>query len=532
MDKKQVKKIFLSLSTGLCICLLTSCTIYKQSNENVDKTEAKIDHARTMQSAIQPPVVSKPGYYVDTKAVPIDTDPKWMRKRITLRAHRLPFTVLLGRLLRHHNIDLNYDNSVRTQRLISMNYVGTLKGALDALASQTNYHYFITKNDINWSAFQTKTFDISFMPGASNYLVGQEHKSNNNNQYTDSNGSPVNQLNDQQFSNLEGQLSVWHDLERTINQLKSKEGRVVVSESTTSVTVNDHPSNVNAISKYISDLNKKLSRQVAIKVQVLEIMLNKNFNYGVNWNLLFSALNTHFSVIGSPGNATNIIADNLIGSNTNSAITRFGAGGSEGTDVVVNALSQQGRVRVVTEPEVITLNNQMAAIRITKSIGYIESISQTNSQIFSTNSVTPGSITDGFTLYLLPKIQSNKVYLQISSTIANLDRLEKVSTEPANLENQQSNSTTVVTPRSVQYQAIQVPTLSQKSFNQRSLINSGSTLIIAGYKRLRDATNEASPFDIRPLGGAGATSENIETLVLITPIILHSSKSNVNLNEK
>jgi len=119
-------------------------------------------------------------------------------------------------------------------------------------------------------------------------------------------------------------------------------------------------------------------------------------------------------------------------------------------------------------------------------------------------------VTDGFTLYVLPKIQGDKIYMQISSTLSDLQSIAKADNAPTGTD--VSGSTT--------YTAIQTPTLSQKMFNQRTALQSGQTLIVAGYRRVRDETANAKFFEVSALGGKGAESENVETLVLITPIVL------------
>ncbi|WP_048875671.1 hypothetical protein [Candidatus Coxiella mudrowiae] len=97
------------------------------------------------------------------------------------------------------------------------------------------------------------------------------------------------------------------------------------------------------------------------------------------------------------------------------------------------------KIRIVTEPELVTMNNQIASIRITQNVSYVESVRQSLSQNFMTTSITPGSVTDSFTLYVFPKIQNNKVYIQISSTIANLERLDKVNTNDENSKRKEKN---------------------------------------------------------------------------------------------
>jgi hypothetical protein len=66
-----------------------------------------------------------------------------------------------------------------------------------------------------------------------------------------------------------------------------------------------------------------------------------------------------------------------------------------------------------------------------------------------------------------------------------------------------------------------VPNVTQKQFNQRSVIASGSTLILAGFKQVQNQTGAMQLLDSQALGGKAATQSNSETIILITPIILN-----------
>lgn len=506
------------ISLCMITLLLTACahTQFKTSNANVQTTQREVKQDLAKYDHTPPAVVEHRGYYVSTKPYSLKQRPKWMRKEISLQAKNLPFNLLMNRLLADSGVTSSYDDSVMPQRLISIDYNGDVAGALQELASITRYHYTLSNYDVAWSAFVTKTFNVSFMPGASDYMVGQSKQSTSQN-HSNTENNQINHLNDLQYSNLSGRLSVWNDLANTLNELKSKQGKVIVSESTTSVTVNDHPSNVRAMGRYIAKMNKALSQEVGIRVQVLEVQLNKDFNLGINWNLIQKVLKTDVALTGNLSTATNLVATNLVSQASNSGLTGFqiGKSGADNSNVLLNALSQQGKVRVVTKPQVVTMNDQIASIRITQDTGYIQSITSSQFEQYQTTTITPGTITDGFTLYLLPKIQGDNVYMQISSRIANLLSLQKVSNEPSNEEGSSKNNS--------QYSAIEVPTIAAKEFNQRSVVRDGSTLIIAGYKRLRDQTSKAKMFGLSVLGGEGAQSSNVETLVLITPTILKST---------
>lgn len=505
----------LLLSVLLMGCVQSN--LYKTSNARINATQQNINHDIAHYDVTPPPVVMHTGYYVNTTPYVLTHYPNWMNKPIVLRAQNLPFGILMSRLLLGSGMTVSYDHTVSPLQFVSINYSGNVKGALDRLAAITHFNYSVSGFSIDWSAFVDKTFNISFMPGTSNYMVGQSQLQQTSQSSTTQSGAQSTPLDDTQYSNMQGQLSIWDDLSRTLNELKSKEGKVIVSESTTSVTVHDYAYNVDQMSKYINQLNQSLSQEVGVRIQVVEVDLNNDYNFGIDWNVVQKVLGTNVSLSGDLSSATNLVATSLANGASNTGLAGFQIGNSNGSNILLNALSQEGKVRVVTKPQVVTMNNQIASIRITEDTGYIQSISSSQFDQYETTSITPGTVTDGFTLYLLPKIQGDQVYMQISSRIANLVSLQKVSNEPTGTT-AQSNSTT-----STQFSAIEVPTVDAKEFNQRSVVKSGSTLIIAGYKRLSDQTENAKMFGISALGGQGAKQNNIETLVLITPVILKSS---------
>ena len=503
-------KFILALST---VVFFSGCahTPFKTSNAHVRTTQQEIQQDLANYTTTKPPVVTHHGYYISTTPYKLQHQPKWMKRQVTLEAKNLPLSILMSRLLEGSGVTASYDETILPGRLVSIDYAGDVSGALKRAAALTHYNYALSQYDIAWSAFVTKTFNVSFMPGSSSYLVGQSQ--NRQRQVNNSATGQPNHLNDMQYSNLQGRLSVWDDLRNTLDELKSKTGKVVVSESTTSVTVHDHPANVHVIANYILAMNKSLSQEVGIRVQVIEVDLNNDYNFGIDWNVVKHILKTRIALTGNLAAASNLVATNLVSQLSNSAIGGFqlGKSGDNNSHFLLNALSQEGKVRVVTKPQVVTMNNQIASIKITQDTGYIQSISSSQFEQYQTTTITPGSVTDGFTLYLLPKIQGDKVYMQISSRIASLLALQKVSNEPSNVESSSTNT---------QFSAIEVPTIASKEFNQRSVVRSGSTLIIAGYKRLRDQTSNSKMFGVSALGGQGSQGKNVETLMLITPTIL------------
>jgi type II secretory pathway component GspD/PulD (secretin) len=168
---------------------------------------------------------------------------------------------------------------------------------------------------------------------------------------------------------------------------------------------------------------------------------------------------------------------------------------------------------------VVCLNNQVSVIRITQQRGYLANVqtttlggSGTTTNVNAntvTSQITPGTVVTGLTLYILPKILGKKVFMQVNADLSNLIGIETIS----------STGTGVATASSTS-PLIQVPNLIQKQFNQRAVIGSGDTLILSGFRAIRNQTGAMQLFNSQDLGGKGATQDSTETIVLITPIVL------------
>lgn len=514
-------KIKIIIPFLIAVLSLTGCPLpqYVATDQQINSVKHDIDRASRQFEVPPPSSINKEGVYADTNPVSLQKPPAWLKHNINIHGSSLPFTFYVNKILQGINVDVSYQHGLNNSQLVALNYSGTIKGALTKLASETGYAYRINHGRLTWSDMVTKTFDISFMPGTSRYVVGGQ---GTNGSKPQGGGAYTTYFGDlgtfkEQYSNFRGDISVWRDLKQTLDKLKSKQGKVVVSEATTTVTVFDHPQNVTMMAAYLKRLNEELSRQVSLQVQVLEVNLNKNYNYGIDWNIVRRVMGASFGLTGSLAQPISVAA---LGSNLSPAlagISIIGITGSKwaGTRVLINALKQQGKVSVVTEPKVVTLNNQVAEIGINTLTGYLAEVSTTQTGAvgqFLTQSLTPGVVKTGFSLYILPKIEHGRVYLQISSTISDLQNIQTISGNGSTDSTSSSSSTTAANQ-------IQVPTVNEKSFNQRSLVLSGSTLIVAGFKQLRNNNAHTSMFGVP--SSQGASTDNVETIVLITPTILN-----------
>lgn len=532
----MLKKWIVLLLTTIFMLAACHSPVYNQTQANVADVKIKAAEARRKSdndAKPLPPLIVKQGMYVDTRPISLERNPSWLNSHVIIRGDQLPFsyysrTVGIGA---GNSILTKYQTGLDPSINITVNYSGTVRGALDLLASKSGYVYAIRGSTIYWQALITRTFDIAFMPGGTDYLMG---KSSSGNSLTGS-GAGGNQTianyttadpSDDEYSNLKGTLSIWKDLDSTIKQLLSPEGRVIVSESTTSVTVRDRPTNVELIGKYIENLNHSLSKQVLVKVQVLEVQLQNDYEFGIDWQIIAHAFNKSPFVLngsfGTPVSITSFTPQQGLNGGAAPTIPIFGTQVQPNTPnpipsytILVNALSQQGKTSVVSEPRVVCLNNQVSVIRIVTQNGYLASVQNTSlaSGSSSTNigigtvtsQLTPGTIITGLTLYILPKILKDSIYLQVNADLSsNLGFIAASSG----------------TEGSSNFAQIQLPNITMKHFNQRSKIKSGDTLILSGFRQISNTANANQLYTSQALGGKGSTQKNSETVVLITPIIL------------
>ena len=119
----------------------------------------------------------------------------------------------------------------------------------------------------------------------------------------------------------------------------------------------------------------------------------------------------------------------------------------------------------------------------------------------------------GLTLYVLPKIMGQKVYMQVNADFSQNLGIQNIASNGATASSLASNTNSNVS-------IIQVPHVTQKQFNQRGVIRTGDTLVLSGFRQITNSSGASQMLGSDALGGKSAQQYNTETIMLITPIIL------------
>jgi type IVB pilus formation R64 PilN family outer membrane protein len=372
---------------------------------------------------------------------------------------------------------------------LKINYSGgTLKGLLDMVASRYGVSWKFERDQIRFFMHDTRTFHVRAIPGSAQASASVNAGGN----------QTIGSGNGQQTTGMNSDISIWTGVQDSINAMLSDKGRAVISPATSSITVTDTPTVLNRVAAFVDTQNSLMSKQVMVNVEVLSVSTSRGNDYSIQWNAVYDNLLKQYGI-------RNTVAD----ASTSGAVSMsFGIIQSNskwnGTQAVINALSEQGKVSKKHTGSVVALNNQPAPLRVGRQFSYVAESSIQQTEIGTTTSITQGSINSGFSMQVLPTIMPDgQVILQFAADITALRDLRSVASGEI---------------------AVESPDYDSQNFLQRVRMRSGETLVLSGYEYEGESRNNAgvgSPFF--PLLGGGISNNRSRetTVVLVTPVVIN-----------
>lgn len=199
--------------------------------------------------------------------------------------------------------------------------------------------------------------------------------------------------------------------------------RYVLNQSTGTLYVKGRPSQVATVSQQVAHYKTVMNRQVLIEAQILDIELNDDFQYGVDWSRLQNKVAATFganpmtlgALATSLPNAANTGRSLTIPAQTLGAagVSQLGlAFGSASQSVAINMLKTFGAVHVLSNPSLRVKNTQPAVVSVGRNERYI---SQTTSNVSNSGggqsstsaNVITGNLFDGVMLGVIPFISDD-----------------------------------------------------------------------------------------------------------------------------
>jgi type IVB pilus formation R64 PilN family outer membrane protein len=396
---------------------------------------------------------------------------------------------------------------------MELNFVDVqLKDVINQVNSRFGVNATYTDNEgLTFSRFVTRTINVKANPGGSTLTASLGKGGSSGGTAGGTAGGGAAFTSDGKVS-MESNFSVWTAIEGALNTIKSPPGKFIINQATGSVTITDTKEIVDIAQRYIEGENSIMTRQVAVRVELLSVTSNDNKELGVNWNGVFTKLSgliPQWNVkLVTPGSLNSSMVGGLGMSILAPPRESNSLSMLNGTEAMLNALQGYARITNRQSFAAMTLNRQPAPIAKTIQETYLARTTPGGNAGQGSSTLPglePGQVTTGFMSNILPTVLDNDtVMLQFSIDSSQLERLDSISTG--------SGET---------LQRIQTPKVGAVQTVQRVALRSGGTLVLTGFDR------EVMQYDQRGLtnhvglGGSYNGSKVRETyVILVTPIIV------------
>ncbi|MBK9578406.1 MAG: hypothetical protein IPK50_11000 [Fibrobacterota bacterium] len=216
------------------------------------------------------------------------------------------------------------------------------------------------------------------------------------------------------------ELSFWDELETQVKQIISSSGSYVSNRTAGVILVRDAPARLDEVDRFLSAVVSAATRQVELTARIYEVTLDDDHSLGVDWSSVEQRVGSLADRAISLGAST---ANVPSGSNWKapSMLAKIGVDGSELT-ATLSALSEQGKLRAVSQPRVVTLNNQPAMVKVGTDLPFFTStISTVGASGIQNIQEQVNVVTVGVVLSVTPSIASDgTVQLGIEPMVSTL----------------------------------------------------------------------------------------------------------------
>lgn len=405
----------------------------------------RIDHEQGAGAPVYQPMLVVP--------MPSFQPPAATGRRVeALQARRTPLGDVLLALFRDSDINLLIDPAVQAAECTFDIKKSTIEEAFEALLNSQDlaYEWDGSFLRVRTNARETVHVDVMTEQTTQNSSATAGGNAGNN-------GATASQGNSQGF---------WEDLEGSLPTLLGENATFVVNRTAGTVHVQARPSGISRLREVVSASSRRANQQVSLEARILEVRLGDAYRLGVNWSLLPGLFNSNKTGTAGGGSVLQQAA-----ASGGTALT-FGILDSNDFSVFVDALEQQGQVRVLSSPRVSAMNNQSATIAVTDQLPYITR-DVIDDQGVARTEFGVEFVQAGVTLNVRPSIGE--------------DGLVSCSITP----NVREQTGTVVTPDGL----VTVPIVSQREATTTVRVADGQAIALGGLRSTRKSESRSGiPF--------------------------------------
>lgn len=382
------------------------------------------------------------------------------------------------------------NNDPNTQNDLEINYSGSLAGLLNQVAMRADLRWSYESGRIQFYRVVSRSIAVKTLPGGLKLSSALSLASTGGGTASSSSSSDIN---------------IWTGIEKNLANMVSVTGKVVIDPNTGTVMVRDAFRNVEAVEQYIKLLNQTLMRQVSMTVEVLQVNLKSEFQSGIDWNYVSQSMRLGQVQLKAPTPVTSAETATSVGLVLNNS-----AGSTN--QLLFQALEKFGRVSSAYSTVVTTVNRQPVPVGSQTTQSYLKSVTptvlttvgSTGGTTYGAPSLTPGEITTGFSLTLLPiLLDSNHVLVECGLSLSSLKSLTSFNSGSG-----------------ASLQTIQQPSIGNFGVLQRLVAKSNETIVLSGFDAEMLESQQVDPLLQKIPGSRKGSKDRTTTVVLITPRLL------------
>ena len=284
-----------------------------------------------------------------------------------------------------------------------------------------------------------------------------------------------------------------------------KQGSFTINPKNGIIYLSGRTGEVESSLNFLKKVKENLSHMVFLKVEVIDVTLNKAFQAGINWNEVFNnAFKPNALGISSVSFGLPLASGNNI---SNVPELTFG---SSSQGAVINALSTQGTVRVISQPRLMLISGETRVISSGTIESYLQSVMTTSlGGLTGTTQTYPiiGQVYSGLGIAFTPYVDYKKGLVHV--TINFMD-----------------NDVSGYNNFAVSGNTFSEPDISAKSFTDTVIIPNNKTMVIGGILTTNKTKNIYGVPVLENIPVLGDLFKSVDyqktkedLIIMITPII-------------
>lgn len=411
----------------------------------------------------------------------------------------------------------------------------TVDEVLDLILKENNLFYKLENNILHISYLVTRTFDIDYIittrksVGTTSVTLSTSAASATG----ETGGGAGEESGGDSGIEIEttDEVSFWENLDLEFQSILNRPeddytaNAPIINKTAGLVTVSATPKQVDRLDTYLKEMQRKAKSQVLIDVKLLSVTLDNKHETGIDWSQLYAlqkldiaaAAQTMRDITANTFDGSIASLDNTKNTANGHAVSITGTGS---LNEVVKFLKTQGNVKAISNPKILTMNNQPAVISVGSE--YFYKITSTTNTLGAGGNVGTtddevSSVFAGVLLDITPEIDDEgkitlKINPSLSETIVPITQGETARDVPPDLNRRQLSS--VVT------------------------VQNGERVILGGLISSKDSIDDNKvPLlgDIPILGWLFKREVKInkieELVIVIEPHIIKNGKQTVSLSE-